>query len=92
MGNSHREETGCGTCGGYGVVLVKKACKGCGRESWVRPGVFTSYEGKEYYTVDGLKMFCHGHTEHCLNCEESLKVKTGSHIGLKKSIDARDHK
>lgn len=48
------KKRGCSSCGGYGYVLKKNHCR-CGQSYWSRPGVFTSYPGKEYSSYDGLK-------------------------------------
>lgn len=51
----HREDGGCSTCGGYGVVLVQSKLPCCGKLYWHRPGGgFTVYEGKRWTSIDGV--------------------------------------
>ena len=49
------KQDGCGRCGGYKVIAMEASCEGCGRTYWHIPGAFTIYEGKEWYSFDGLK-------------------------------------
>jgi len=49
-----RKEKGCMTCGGYKVVLEKVECNTCRHPRWVRPGVYTRYEGKQWTSLDGI--------------------------------------
>jgi len=51
--------TGCPGCGGLGYCLFKKECPKCKRNGLFTPGTMTRYEGKKYYSVDGLAMVCH---------------------------------
>ena len=50
----HDEGGGCGTCGGYGIIIHERKCATCGHIAWVRPGTYTSYEGKTWRTFDGV--------------------------------------
>lgn len=52
----HNKEDGCSTCGGLKVVLSERMCESCGHISWVRPGAYSSYEGKVWYSFDGVKI------------------------------------
>ncbi len=52
------EDTGCSACGGYKIVMQQVACSTCGSTRWERPGCYTTYEGKVYYSVDGVKVTC----------------------------------
>ena len=49
-------DTGCLTCGGYKIVLTEASCENCGQKYWTRPGVVTTWDGKEFYSFDGLKI------------------------------------
>ena len=62
------KENGCPSCGGYGYIIAKAKCN-CGQEYWARPGQYTRWEGKEWYSFDGLKIICHldGPSE-CAKC------------------------
>lgn len=58
---------GCRVCGGYGIIATQNACD-CGRLAWLRPGAHTVYQGKRFFSMDGLefvytqgKVLCH----HC---------------------------
>jgi hypothetical protein len=71
------EDTGCGTCGGRKIVLIQRQACACGRVAWFRPGVFTSFKGKRYYSVDGLQMICQGvEPDRCIHCEAKAKNLT----------------
>jgi hypothetical protein len=48
--------TGCFTCGGYGVVLAVRKCPTCGHEALARPGSYTTYDGKQWTTFDGVEV------------------------------------
>lgn len=71
----HKSGKGCYTCGGYKTIMVSMTC-GCGRKYWVRPGAWTWYEGKEYTSVDGLKITCHTDGDKCRYCEGALVCRT----------------
>jgi hypothetical protein len=64
------EATGCETCGGYKFVLCVGACDDCGRTYWTRPGVYTSWEGKRYRSLDGLALVCRADGVRCVPCDE----------------------
>lgn len=72
--SKHSGTGGCGVCGGYGYLIAKqKVCTECGLEGWVRPGSWTSYEGKRWNTFDGITMTQHFRNETsvslCPKCE-----------------------
>jgi len=46
--------TGCYHCGGYGV-LIQELQLTCGCHVWVRPGPFTTYNGKVKTSWDGVE-------------------------------------
>lgn len=50
---------GCIKCGGYGFLAYPQFCDGCGQKYWLRPGVFTCYDGKKITTFDGLELTYH---------------------------------
>jgi hypothetical protein len=50
----HYKGKGCGFCGGYKTVFIKLKCDTCRRWGLGKPGAYTSYEGKEFTTVDGM--------------------------------------
>lgn len=65
------DDDGCGTCGGYKIIYSLWTCK-CGRTGWVRPGAYTSYEGKRWFTRDGLEVVDHfSGGRNCIYCEEA---------------------
>jgi hypothetical protein len=70
-GESAEREGGCPGCGGYGYVAAVGQCPECKRRAWFRPGVFTAYEGKRYFSLDALEMVCHGDGANCIHCEEA---------------------
>lgn len=49
-------KSGCGTCGGQKVVLVRNTCDGCRQNYWSRPGVYTTYVGKTWTSFDGVQL------------------------------------
>ncbi len=56
----HAKTGGCVVCGGYKYLISKeKVCTQCGLEGWVRPGNYTSYDGKKWNTFDGIRMTDH---------------------------------
>lgn len=61
------EKDGCSSCYGYGVVLTQSQL-GCGCLAWVRPGVFTIYEGKTWTTFDGVHVTYKDGKEICSRC------------------------
>lgn len=83
------EDTGCGTCGGRKVIMTQRQACACGRIAWFREGIWTSYPGKRYYSVDGLEMVCQGiESDRCIHCEAKAKkttvealVKKGEWVG-----------
>lgn len=63
---------GCPGCGGYGHCLEVHKCHMCDRKGLFRVmrGV-TSYEGKRFYSVDGLEMVSHNNKPaNCIFCED----------------------
>ena len=66
----HEEGKGCSTCGGYLIVLQRSQCAICKRPNWVRPGVYTSFEGKRWTTFDGMTMVCRAAGFRCTECDE----------------------
>jgi hypothetical protein len=48
-------DSGCSTCGGFKEVLILVTASD-GTEYWTRPGVYTSYEGKEWTSFDGVRL------------------------------------
>lgn len=66
-----KPENGCSRCGGSGVVLEQTNCKACGKSYWVRPGVYSSFEGKRWQSLDGLQLVDTAkHGTLCLACWE----------------------
>lgn len=63
-----REKDGCGRCGGYGHVLTQWVCPGCFRHAWVRPGVHTVFEGKTWWSFDGLQVKWENSESRCVKC------------------------
>lgn len=50
-----KRENGCGTCGGYGV-LITKATTEDGVKYWTRPRRYTVYVGKRFRSFDGVEL------------------------------------
>lgn len=63
---------GCSVCGGAGELLARiQVCSICNRTAWVRPGVFSKYEGQIYKTFDGVSVVSHlSKPDNCLECEK----------------------
>lgn len=59
----------CRICGGTRMVLCTRHCPKCGKESWVTPGSRTSYEGKRWFSVDGVEWIDHKDGANCYECE-----------------------
>lgn len=69
-GYHNPDQTGCNTCGGYGIVAEEATTECCGRAFWVRPGNHTTYVGKRYRSFDGLGFVVrNGHISVCQYCE-----------------------
>ena len=67
----HKKGQGCHTCGGYKVVLSQApVCVKCNRVGWVRPGVHTSYVGKEWTSFDGIRTTQGPNGSVCDRCKE----------------------
>ena len=64
-GDDSGKNSGCGCCGGYGFLLEKTSCKGCGRECWQRPGNHTLHVGKRFRSFDGLTFIVGSKFEVC---------------------------
>ena len=68
------KSSSCSSCGGYGYVAELIKCTMCKRAGWFRPGAYTTYEGKEYTSIDGLEMVDHfvdGEiSSNCKRCEK----------------------
>lgn len=63
-------DTSCRTCHGHKVLLVTGHCGKCKREIWIRPGAYTSFEGKRWVSFDGVTMVDHmSAASNCLQCE-----------------------
>lgn len=61
---------GCYTCGGAGAIAEwRKACSKCGKEAWFRSGVYTSFDGKEIRSLDGLELIHIASGLLCLECQ-----------------------
>ena len=41
------------------MVYVAIECKTCGHPRLESPGNFTAYEGKTYWSADGIEVTCH---------------------------------
>ena len=68
-----KREGGCSTCGGYGYVMsLVSLCSGCGLDGWVRPGCYTSYVGKVWRSIDGVKIVETDFGPRCSRCAETL--------------------
>lgn len=71
-----REDKGCSSCWGYGIIAQKSACK-CGREYWERPGNRTMYEGMRYRSFDGLTFVVEKDFNiRCVHCPIEPESKT----------------
>ena len=66
------ETGGCPGCGGFGYIAKKQQCPTCDRWGYFRPlNGMTVYEGKRYYSIDGLEMVAHiDRFSNCVHCEE----------------------
>lgn len=65
---------GCSRCGGYVVVLMERpACVKCRRKAWFRPGVHTTYDGKQYESWDGLALTVTAKGDVCMKCLAKLR-------------------
>jgi hypothetical protein len=63
-----REDKGCSSCWGYGIIAQKAFCK-CGRPYWERPGTRTMYAGMRYRSLDGLTFIVGEKFEvRCVHC------------------------
>jgi len=63
-----RETRGCSRCGGYGIVLVRRACAKCHTLVWLSPGVTTVYDGKKVCSFEGLPMVWNDGLLTCADC------------------------
>lgn len=67
----HDATGGCATCGGYEIILAVRKCPSCGHCALVRPGSYTSYEGKKWRTFDGVEITDHfKNPSTCSYCRE----------------------
>ena len=64
------KENGCSTCSGYGYVLETSHTPCCNKETWIRPGNYTIYEGKRRRSFDGLELVVRNGESVCLECEK----------------------
>lgn len=62
---------GCSSCQGYGHVLHQSHCTGCQRSYWVRPGVYTAYDGKLVTSFDGLALVWRSDGLFCFTCDDA---------------------
>ena len=60
---------GCPHCGGYGYLVEEIELSCCERDVWVRPGVFTSFDGKRWTTFDGVEMVESMAGRRCAECD-----------------------
>jgi hypothetical protein len=67
---------GCYRCGGAGIVLREIKCDLCERTYWTAPVAYTSYEGKQWTSFDGLVLIDHKGSRSCVHCERERKLKT----------------
>lgn len=89
----------CFHCHGYGHVLENvKICTKCEVRGWVRPGVFTSYDGKKWQTTDGIGVVDRENGRLCADCDrieqvaEDLKKTTKARKWPHKKSTCRDKK
>jgi hypothetical protein len=61
---------GCATCGGLKVLLRESCCPLCRRPHFIRPGVYTNYDGKRWTTFDGVEMVDRIEGSRCLDCDK----------------------
>lgn len=66
----HPKGKGCGTCGGYRFLLeLIPVCSDCKVMGWVRPGVYSSYDGRMWKTFDGIDMVDYSDGRVCSGCD-----------------------
>lgn len=72
----HDHKNGCDFCGGYKYVFIKYRCSLCHRIGWFSPGPISVYEGKRYYSIDGLEMVYHmDKWFNCIYCENKKEKR-----------------
>lgn len=63
---------GCSSCGGYGTIFEEVKLD-CGHKYWSRPGAYSTYDGKIFTSLDGLKIICLKSGFMCVSCHEEGK-------------------
>lgn len=63
-------DEGCATCGGFKIVLDRNNCPTCNAVYWTRPHARTTYDGKRFFSFDGLEIIVKSDGKwQCARCE-----------------------